>query len=128
MRTQDTQCKASGQSLVEISLIIPVLLLIIIGTVDLGRAMQAYIGVGQAAREAARFGSTRGWDASGMTNTATTELQRSGLNPAGATITVRTADIGAAVRVSVSFSFQLVTTFWRAAPIIITTAVEMMVI
>lgn len=48
-----------GQSLVEFTLILPVLVLILMGIVDLGRGIYAYNLVAQAAREGARFASVR---------------------------------------------------------------------
>ena len=43
-----------GQTLVEFALIIPVLLLLVMGILDLGRAVAAYNSVSNAARSAAR--------------------------------------------------------------------------
>ena len=45
---------ARGQSLVEFALIIPILLLMLMGILDLGRAVAAYNSVSNAARSAAR--------------------------------------------------------------------------
>ena len=45
---------SSGQSLVEFALILPVLILMLIGTFDLGRVVWANDTVSNAAREAAR--------------------------------------------------------------------------
>jgi hypothetical protein len=47
-----------GQGTVEFALAIPVLLLLVFGTVDMGRIFQAYATVYHAAREAARYAST----------------------------------------------------------------------
>ena len=46
-----------GQSLVEAALILPVLLLLLVGVVDLGRAMSAKIALTNASREGARYAS-----------------------------------------------------------------------
>ena len=46
-----------GQGLVEFSIAITVFLLLVMGTVDLGRAVYQYNGVAQAARELARVAS-----------------------------------------------------------------------
>ncbi len=117
-----------GQNLVELALILPVLVLIVTGTLDLGRGMQAYIGISQAAREGARYGSVNGWDSAGMIAEARNELQRSGLNPAEATITVVTANPGYPVRVTVSYRFTLLLAFWRTTSITLTSSAEMVVI
>lgn len=46
-----------GQSLVEFALILPLLLLLVIGIIDLGKIFHAYITIDHAGREAARMAS-----------------------------------------------------------------------
>jgi Flp pilus assembly protein TadG len=46
-----------GQSLVEISLLLPLFLVIIVGLIEIADAMNAYITVTDAARDGARLGS-----------------------------------------------------------------------
>lgn len=46
-----------GQSLVEMALVLPLLLLILLGIVDLGRVFNAYIVITNASREGALYGS-----------------------------------------------------------------------
>ena len=46
-----------GQGLVELALVLPLLILLLAGTVDLGRAFFSYIEITNAAREGARAGS-----------------------------------------------------------------------
>ena len=46
-----------GQGLVEFSLVLPVLLLVLLGIVEFGRAMLIYSEVTSASREAARYGA-----------------------------------------------------------------------
>ena len=48
---------AHGQSLVEFALVLPVLMLLTLGVIDMGRAFTFGVGVQQGAREAARYGS-----------------------------------------------------------------------
>ena len=45
-----------GANLVEFALVIPLLVLMLVGVADLGRAFQTYIAVTNAAREGARLG------------------------------------------------------------------------
>ncbi len=45
-----------GQSLTEMALLLPVLVMLVIGAIDLGRAYFAYVGITNAAREGARAG------------------------------------------------------------------------
>lgn len=49
--------ESSGQSLTELAILLPLLLLMLVGTLDLGRAFFAYVTVANAAREGARAGS-----------------------------------------------------------------------
>lgn len=52
-----------GQALVEFALTLPILLLLMIGLVDVGRGLQAYVSLGNAVREAAREAAVHGADA-----------------------------------------------------------------
>jgi Flp pilus assembly protein TadG len=52
--------RQGGQALAEFALVVPVLMLIVIGTLDVGRAVFAYDSVANAAREAARFAIVHG--------------------------------------------------------------------
>jgi len=47
---------SGGQALVEFALVLPVLLLLFLAAVDLGRLFYAYVGVENAAREGAAYG------------------------------------------------------------------------
>lgn len=49
--------EARGQSLVELALILPVLMLVLVGILDFGRAFYAYNAISNAAREGARYGT-----------------------------------------------------------------------
>lgn len=52
-----------GQAIVEFALSLPILLLLLVGTVDIGRGFQAYVSLGNAVREAAREAAVHGGDA-----------------------------------------------------------------
>jgi Flp pilus assembly protein TadG len=45
-----------AQSLVEISIVIPMFLILVFGVIDFGMGLRSYISVAQATREGARFG------------------------------------------------------------------------
>src|SRR5215210_720512 len=60
----------SGQSVVEFSLVSLVLLLIVFGTIDLGRAVLGRSMLTNAVREAARYGSIYPTDGVGYPNTS----------------------------------------------------------
>jgi Flp pilus assembly protein TadG len=68
----------SGQSLVELALITPILLLLVIGTVEMGRYATLSILVGNAARAGADFGAqnpTTAGDQTGISNAALADLK-----------------------------------------------------
>jgi Flp pilus assembly protein TadG len=44
-----------GQSIVELAAVVPILLLILLGAIDLGRAFYAYVSISNAARVGAEF-------------------------------------------------------------------------
>lgn len=54
--------RARGQSLVEFAVVLPILLLIVAGTLEVGNVLTHYNRVQLAAREAARFGAAGGSD------------------------------------------------------------------
>lgn len=55
---------AAGQALVELGLVLPVLLIMLLGMIDLGRGFVFGVSVQQGAREAARVGATAALDPS----------------------------------------------------------------
>lgn len=57
--------KSSAQALVEFALVVPILLLIIYGLIEVGRLLFIYNSVYSAAREAARYGAATGLNAEG---------------------------------------------------------------
>lgn len=57
---------AIGQSLVEFALVLPILLLMLAGVLDLGRYYHSFILVTNAAREGARYGSMNPNDSTGI--------------------------------------------------------------
>jgi Flp pilus assembly protein TadG len=68
----------SGQSLVELALLTPILLLLVIGTVEMGRYASLSILVGNAARAGAEYGAqnpTTAGDTNGIRNAAFADLQ-----------------------------------------------------
>ena len=64
--------RSLGQSLVEFGLVLPVFIAILIGMVDLGRAVWANNSVANAAREAARFASVHGGSCEDLVSTGCT--------------------------------------------------------
>ncbi len=86
--------RGKGQSLVEFALVLPVMVLIVAGIFDLGRAFFASITITNAAREGARYGTLNHGDTAGdfqkICNTTMNEAKSSRiiLNPTTSTITI----------------------------------------
>ncbi len=57
---------SKGATLVELAIVLPLFLLLILGTIDMGRYMAATASVNTAAREAARYGSSVGLNGDGL--------------------------------------------------------------
>jgi hypothetical protein len=56
----------NAQGMVEFALILPLLLLLVLGIIEMGRVMFYYISVTSSAREAARYGAAAGSSTSGV--------------------------------------------------------------
>jgi Flp pilus assembly protein TadG len=63
-----------GSSLIEMALVMPVLLLLLVGAVDFGRAYYVAIEVNSAAHSAALYGSQNPTDTIGMVNAANLDV------------------------------------------------------
>jgi Flp pilus assembly protein TadG len=70
-----------GQGLVEMAMVMPLLLLLALGTADLGLAFRTYIALTNAAREGARWVSTHPENPAGAMARVTEEAGRIGLSP-----------------------------------------------
>ncbi len=84
--------KSAGQSLVELALALPVLMLILLGTVDMGRMFFDYIEMRNAAREAAGHLARKPWE----TAVARDRAVAHGI-PSGASVTVSCSGTGCTV-------------------------------
>jgi len=94
---------------VEFALLLPVLLLIIFGVIDFGRAINAQITLTQAAREGARLASL-GYSASAVQTRA--QSAATGLSPVTVTVTSSCptgAGVGVDAVVTTSYTFSFVT-------------------
>ena len=100
------RCGERGQSLVELGIILPVLLLIFLAILDLGRAVYASHAVANCAREGARFGRVSPNDTAGIT--AVAQNAAVGLDAAEITVTVSHPTANN-VRVDVHYTFRLIT-------------------
>jgi Flp pilus assembly protein TadG len=67
-KNMKTHTKTNGQSLAELALILPLLLLVVMGVFDLGRGVYYYSTIHNAAREGARFGAVDHCNTTGIKN------------------------------------------------------------
>jgi Flp pilus assembly protein TadG len=95
-----------GAAAVEFALLLPLLLLLVFGIIDFGRALNAQITLTQAAREGARLAAL------GESNVVSgTQAAATGLSPVAVTVTSCPAGAGVGVNatVKVSYTFSFVT-------------------
>jgi Flp pilus assembly protein TadG len=83
MRRSDGRTHSRGQGLVEFALVLPIFMVILIGMVDLGRAIWANNSVANAAREAARFASVHGGTCKDLTSTGCVSSNYCPVGPPG---------------------------------------------
>jgi Flp pilus assembly protein TadG len=124
--------REDGQSYLELALVLPFLVLLLLGTLDVGRAFNAQIVVMNAAREGARYGIAHSGD--------TSDIQAKTLQATtGTGVTVSAADVtitypngqvsGKPIRVRVTHNFQfLVGMIFGTNSLAVTAAAEMEII
>lgn len=81
--THRRSLKQSGQSLLELSLLLPFLLLLTIGVIEIGRYAYISVLVGNAARAGAAYGSqglAQSIDTAGISAAATNDFQSNGVS------------------------------------------------
>lgn len=111
----------AGQSLVELTLLLPILLMVLAGALDLARVYDAYVSITNASREGARYGAAHPTDdGSGILAAVNRELTNTGISgftvshscstyADNSTVDCSTADTGDRMTVSVSYTFRFVT-------------------
>jgi len=111
-RRRSANASRSGQALVEFALVVPLLLILLLGVVEFGRAWNVYQVITDAAREAAR---TAAIDDTSVTQDSVIAvvqdaLGRAGLDPADASITVAgiTDPRGMPSTVSIQYPYDFV--------------------
>ena len=105
-RSRRRSAQDRGTAAVEFALVLPLLLLVALGIIDFGRAINAQITLTQAAREGARLAALGQPNVVGQTHAAAT-----GLSPVTVTVTRCPAGAGPSANgvVSVSYSFSFIT-------------------
>jgi Flp pilus assembly protein TadG len=100
-----------GQSLVEIALLLPLLILILAGILDLGRAFMTLVALNDAAAEGATYAALRPWDADEIVDRTTSASSALvSFDTAQVTIDYQTpATPGRSITVTVAYDYQLLT-------------------
>lgn len=124
----------AGQSIVELALLLPVLMLLVVGVFDLGRAFHALITITNAAREGARYGSLHPGSETGMKAAAVAEAAGSGIDILSDDVIINCAkDVngkcfrGGVLRVTVTYTFESLLNVFIPATIDMQRYVEMAV-
>ncbi|RME47783.1 MAG: pilus assembly protein [Chloroflexi bacterium] len=94
-----------GSAMLEMAMTLSVLLFLLLGTLDLGRAIYAQNIIANAAREGARYGTIAPTDTQGIQQQ--TEQSIVGLDPNAVTITIDTTPT--TVQVTVTYQFTAIT-------------------
>ena len=113
-----------AQELVEFALVLPLLILVLFGAVDLGRAFHAAITIANAAREGARAIALDRDDLAAAEIAAIREAQDSGITIAAGDVSVTcTLDINnhctalEPAQVTVTYDFRLLLNLFSSGPI-----------
>lgn len=104
--------ESRGQSLIEFALTLPILILILLGILDLGRGFSAYIVITNAARDGAYYGTMHATETSAIIQRVLTEANGSGTSITAADVSVSTTGaVGTPIAVTVTHDFALLTSF-----------------
>ncbi len=95
-----------GTALVEFALVVPILVTLLFGVIEWGRALQTMVLVTNAAREGARRGSVGDSDGQVQT-TVTNYLQASGLHPGQLATQISRTTVGGRPQISVTLTYAL---------------------
>lgn len=94
-----------GTSLIEVALVLPLLLLVLAGVVDLGRGYHTYITVINAAREGARVGVDYPTDEARIITAVQREAETSQVSIPAENIAIQNYGVGNPIRVTVTVQF-----------------------
>ncbi|MFS0775391.1 TadE family protein [Neobacillus sp. 3P2-tot-E-2] len=93
-----------GQSLVEFALIVPVLIFLLIGIIDFGRVLHAYLTIDHAGREAARTASI-GKDEATIKSKAVSQGSSIGLTTGQVIVTTGSSGTEATITITYPITF-----------------------
>ena len=122
-----------GQSAVELALILPLLLLLLLGAIDLSRAFGVWMALSNAAREGARYGCQDPYDPDHRIEVyVRREVEAEGLAPADVDVDVdRPSGYagGNPIIVQTSYPMELLTLLlFSGQPVMIRAKAEMMIL
>ncbi len=106
--------KQFGQSVVELALMLPLLILILVGVLDLARIYQAQVTITNAAREGARYAAIHPSSASAVQTRTAQEASTGGISPVTVTLLGLGQGAGTPVTVTVQYNFPMLTTYMFA--------------
>jgi Flp pilus assembly protein TadG len=111
-RLRDIAKSVTGQAMVEFALVAPLLLMLVIGVFEFGRAWNDYQVITEAARAGARAAvvADAGVTQDSVVATIRNALSRAGLNPSGANISLTgwRAGTGTAASVTIQYPYRFV--------------------
>jgi len=117
--------REQGQDLVELALLLPLLLIIMVIVLDMGRAFNTYMVLTNAAREGARQGSMTPSQVATITEAALRVTRNAGIPDGQVAVSVTSAGSGNPVRVTVQYNFSLFTGLLSFSQLSMSAAAEM---
>ncbi len=98
-----------GTAIVELALVLPVLLLLVFGTIDFGRAIYINTALANAARDGARYGMIDPNNTSCIKTQAIKYSSIANLTASGVSVSVPNVNIGQPITVSVQTTYTPIT-------------------
>ncbi len=122
----------AGQAVAEMALVLPLLLLVMAGCLDLGRAFSVWLTLANASREGARYGCVYPTDTNGIIGETLGTATAAGLAVARSDVQVSMpegTDGGLPVVVTVQYRLRMVTGYLVGAqPLLIRASTQMVII
>ncbi len=125
--------REKGQSAVELALLLPLLMLILLGCLDLGRVYSSWIAVTNGSREGARWAARHAYQVEeDLQREAKWDMTVDGLQADGIEVEPSFplgVHVGAPVRVTASYSVPLLTSLlFGGRPVTVRATTQMMII
>jgi hypothetical protein len=120
-----------GQSIAELALLLPLLMMILVGCLDVGRAFSVWVVLNNATREGARYASLIPYDTAGIEERTRLDIGAEGLTePVTVTVDMPFGCVsGNSVGVTAEYSLPLLTSFlFGGTPLRIRATTWMMIV